>query len=254
VRTESVDVVLGRLDAARRAQPGGVVAFDADGTLWSGDVGDDFFRGVLAAGRIESVADAAMRALAEEFDVPAPEGSVALGNVLYEAYFADRVPEDRICEMVAFICAGYTVEEVHDLAGRVVLGKGLAARVHPEVAHVVEWTRRVGVEAFVVSASPLAVVLAGAVPLGFDAAHIVAVTPLESGGRLRPEVARPIPYADGKVTCLRARVGSRPLYGAFGDNVFDIPLLSAAEVPVAVRPKPRLLDRAAEVLGLVRME
>jgi phosphatidylglycerophosphatase C len=254
VRVESVDAVLARLEAATRARARGVVAFDADGTLWSGDVGDDFFRGVLAGGRIEPSAEAAMRALADEFRIVAPEGGVALANALYEAYFAERVPEDRICEMVAFLCAGYTTGEVEALAGRVVQGGGLSARVHGEVARVVEWTQKSGVEAFVVTASPLSVVLAGAGPLGFDREHIVAVTPIESGGRLTADVLRPIPYAEGKVACLRARIGSRPLYAAFGDNVFDLPLLGAAEVPVAVRPKPRLVGRAAEVLGLVRME
>jgi phosphatidylglycerophosphatase C len=253
VQPQSVADVLSRLETAERDRPGGVVAFDADGTLWSGDVGDDFFRWLVAEGRIEPVAEVALLAMAREFGVPAPpRGSVA--SAIYSAYLEGRVPESRICEMVAFVCAGFTTREVEELAGRVVAGGDVASRLHPEVLRVVEWSRRRNIEAFVVSASPLAVVVAGARSLGFDDAHIVAVTPVVVAGRVVADVVRPIPYAEGKVTCLRARIGARPLYAAFGDNVFDIPLLVAAEVPVAVRPKPRLVERAAEILGLVRME
>jgi phosphoserine phosphatase len=69
-----------------------------------------------------------------------------------------------------------------------------------------------------------------------------------------PDVHRPIPYAGGKVANLRARLGpTRPLYAAFGDNAFDIALLSEAFIPVAVRPKPRLRERAGEVKKLVEI-
>ena len=65
-------------------------------------------------------------------------------------------------------------------------------------------------------------------------------------------VEAPIPYGPGKVHALRERIGaSRPLYAAFGDNAFDVALLNEAFIPVAVRPKPRLRERAAEVQNLV---
>jgi phosphoserine phosphatase len=266
VETESAAVVIARLEAKRRSDRGGVVAFDADGTLWKGDVGDDFFRRVLAEGRVEPAAATALRALADEFGVRAPDGpgglavsldvaasGVALAAAIYEAYIRGTVPEDRTCEMVAFVCAGWTTNEVEELAARVVLQEKLSERMHGETVAVVDWARQAGVEAFVVSASPLAVVIEGARALGFDRDHIVAVTPREEGGTLSSEVERPIPYGEGKVKRLFERIATRPLYGAFGDNIFDIPLLRAAEVAVAVRPKPRLVERAGDVPGLVRM-
>jgi len=118
---------------------------------------------------------------------------------------------------------------------------------------VVEWAARAGVEAFVVSASPLAVVVEAAGALGFDAAHVVAATALEKDGVECAGVLVPIPYGVGKVQRLTEKIGSRPLYAAFGDNVFDIPLLRAAQLAVAVRPKTRLLARAADVRGLVEL-
>ena len=45
----------------------------------------------------------------------------------------------------------------------------------------------------------------------------------------------------------------RTLVAAFGDNAFDVAMLSQASVPVAVRPKQRLRDRAADVQLLVEI-
>jgi phosphoserine phosphatase len=73
-------------------------------------------------------------------------------------------------------------------------------------------------------------------------------------GNVKAEVGRPIPYGDGKVTRLRECIGrEREVYAAFGDNAFDVSLLQAARVRVAVRPKARLRARAHEVEGIVEL-
>jgi phosphoserine phosphatase len=105
-----------------------------------------------------------------------------------------------------------------------------------------------------VSASPVAVVLEAATRVGFDGDHVVAAHPLFESDTMIADVERPIPYAAGKVKRLRERIGAgRTLYAAFGDNAFDVALLASARVGVAVRPKPRLRDRAHEVTGLVEL-
>jgi phosphoserine phosphatase len=82
----------------------------------------------------------------------------------------------------------------------------------------------------------------------------VAARPRYEGDVMLPEVDRPIPYGAGKVTRLDERIGpSRILFAAFGDNAFDVALLASARVGVAVRPKPRLRERAHEVPGLVEL-
>ena len=62
-----------------------------------------------------------------------------------------------------------------------------------------------------------------------------------------------VPYAEAKLTAGRALFGDARWLAAFGDNVFDIEMLTTAEVGIAVRPKPRLEQRLAE-LGLRRLE
>jgi phosphoserine phosphatase len=83
---------------------------------------------------------------------------------------------------------------------------------------------------------------------------VVAARSLWDGDVMLPDVDRPIPYAGGKVQRLREHIGpDRPLYATLGDNGFDVALLASARVGIAVRPKPRLRERAAEVPGLVEL-
>jgi phosphoserine phosphatase len=82
---------------------------------------------------------------------------------------------------------------------------------------------------------------------------VVAMRPRRSGDIVEIGVEEPLPYGPGKVTALAARTGSRRIYAAFGDNAFDLPMLAASDVPVAVRPKPRLRARAHELPELVEL-
>jgi phosphatidylglycerophosphatase C len=254
VLKQSCDVILERIERVRRARPFGVVAFDGDGTLWGGDVGEDFFHAMVARGRFEPAACEEMRRCLLEFQLPDEGVGAVLAKRLWEAYLAGCFPEERICEVMAWGFAGWTDEEVRAFAGGVARDGALESRLHAEVVRVLSWVRDAGLEAFVVSASPRAIVEEAARCVKVDGEHVVAATPRYDGHTMRAEVERPIPYGPGKVTGLRACVGGRPLYAAFGDNLFDIPLLSAAEVAVAVRPKPRLLACADDVAGLVEIE
>ena len=61
-----------------RAEPGGAIAFDGDGTLWSGDIGEDLFEALLEGGRIEEVAHAALAREAEAEKLSTEGGAVAI--------------------------------------------------------------------------------------------------------------------------------------------------------------------------------
>jgi phosphoserine phosphatase len=244
-----------RVLEARAREPGGVLAFDGDGTLWSGDVGEDVFHAMLAHGRFEPPAHEELRRAAAGFGISEADSGRTIAHRLYAEYQAQRYPEERICELMAWGCAGWTHQEVDRFALDVVERGGLAARLHDEAVGVLAWARGEGIEVFLVSASPRAVVEQAARTVGVDGAHVLAATPMyDEAGVMLASVERPIPYGPGKVSRLRERIGDRPLYAAFGDNVFDIPMLCEARVAVAVRPKPRLLEREGEVVGLVQIE
>ena len=47
VRTATVAELIATLEQHVKQEPGGAIAFDGDGTLWSGDIGEDFFEALL---------------------------------------------------------------------------------------------------------------------------------------------------------------------------------------------------------------
>jgi phosphatidylglycerophosphatase C len=260
MQTETADQIIARIEEETRKHGGGaspakgVVAFDGDGTLWDGDVGEDFFHAVVAHDDFREPARAQMEREAAEHGLTGGGTAKELASRLYQDYLAGRYPEERVCELMTWVCAGWTLEEVDAFAAGVIARGGLEARLHKEVRKVFQWAERAGLDVFLVSASPWAIIDHAARFLGLHPTHVVAAMPRYEDGRMLAEVHRPIPYAGGKVSHLRSRIGpARPLYAAFGDNAFDIALLSEASIPVAVRPKPRLRERAAEVQKLVEI-
>ena len=252
---QSAAHIIERIEEAVRVHPGGVVAFDGDGTLWDGDVGEDFFHAVVAHGEIHEVARAQMEKDAVQHGLPSGGSGSELAGRLYSDYLAGRFPEEHVCELMTWICAGWTKSQVDAFAGDVLAKAGLEKRLHPEVRKVLAWAEKSGVEAFLVSASPRPIIEHAGRLVGLDDDHMVAAMPRYEGDRMLADVHRPIPYGGGKVLNLHARIGQgRPLYAAFGDNAFDIAMLSEAFIPVAVRPKPRLRERAAEVKMLVEID
>jgi phosphoserine phosphatase len=119
----------------------------------------------------------------------------------------------------------------------------------------VAWAREHGITTYLVSASPRPIVEQAARLVGIELVNVAAATAeRDASGRVLASVVRPIPYGPGKVMHLRAKLGARPLYAAFGDNAFDVAMLREARTPVAIRPKPRLVERAPEVPNLVVLE
>jgi phosphoserine phosphatase len=254
MRIEQCDEVLARIRERARAVPGGVVATDGDGTLWSGDVGDDFYEALLERRLIRARGFEAMTRAAREHGIdPGGDDASALGHRLWDAYRAGAYPEEPFYELMTWCFAGFSPDEAAALARDVLVAAKLADRLHAEVARVLGAVRSEGIDVFLVSASPRAIVEAAASYVGIDHANVIAATPRYDGAGMMPEVLRPIPYHAGKVARLRERTAGRVLYAAFGDNAFDAEMLASAEVPVAVRPKPKLRDRAAEVPGLVEL-
>lgn len=255
MRTATVEEVIAAIDEAAAKEPGGALAFDGDGTLWSGDIGEDFFDAVLKRGPHEVTRDALAREAAEAGIVSTgTAGEIA--HALHAAYLGGSFPEERICEIVAWIAAGWTLDELDAFCAEAVVAWGLKARLHREAITIVEHARRASIDVFLVSASPLRIVLAGARVVGIDLAKVTAVRErVSAAGVVECGVHRPITYGEGKVTNLRALLGpTRKLYAAFGDNAFDVALLNAAEHRVAIRPKMRLLERRSEVPGLVVLQ
>ena len=255
VESQTAPEIIARLVTARERAPEGILAFDGDGTLWAGDVGEDFFHAMVTTRAVREEAAVVLRALAAEHGLASEglEGSDVAAQIM-ASYVAGTFPEELAFELTSWLAAGHAAADARAIVRRALTAAGLAERFHPECAEVLAWARSAGVEVFIVSASPRDVVEEAAALCGIDAAHVVATTAArDARGVILASCERPIPYAAGKPAALHRTTGGRPLLGAFGDNAFDLLLLAEAAVPVAVRPKPRLRDRADEVAGLFEL-
>jgi phosphatidylglycerophosphatase C len=249
------EIPLVRADALVAEMQGvrGALAFDGDGTLWSGDVGEDFFFGILDAERLSPLAGAEVDRVARAAGIDVGPSAAETARRIYQAYLAGRFDEETVCEVMTWICAGWTSTEVSDFV-RSVVGRSFAARIHPEVARVIAGARARDHEVFVVSASPRPIVEAAAAVAGIPSAHVLAATAVLEGDRYAAAVHRPIPYGAGKASALHKaleeRGGGLRLLAAFGDNAFDAEMLAMSDRPIAVRPKPRLVAHAHAIPGI----
>lgn len=251
MRTTTTQQAIAFIEAARAEASNGAIAFDGDGTLWSGDIGEDFFHALLAAKAVRPEACAALAREAQEAGLTGDGTGTELAERIHLAYLGHAFPEERCCEVMTWVSAGWSRADLGRFCADVLVQTRLAERLHGEAMAIVEHARKVGLEVYLVSASPRTVVEEAAKIVGIT--NIVAATEVVAEGIVAPAIEAPIPYGQGKVTRLRERIGTRPLHAAFGDNAFDVPMLREARHAFAVRPKARLRDRASDVPGLTEL-
>lgn len=251
--------ILARLEEERASFAGTkpILASDGDGTLWNGDVGFDLFEAVIEQRAVRPEARDALAAEALAIGVTPDGDASTLAVALYEAYQAGRYPHGRAFAMMAWVFAGYRREELAAFCARVLDDGFLEARIRSELRVVFAWAARRGIDVYVVSASPRAIVELAVAHLGVPPDHVAAMTPaLAPTGMVLPRLDGPVVYGDGKLDALErvCEGGRRSILGAFGDMPFDAPLLRAARVPVAVTPTPGLTALAPTIPGLVMLD
>lgn len=243
------------LDRFCSENPGATIATDADGTLWSGDVGIDTFEHLMRKRGILADAEEALREEAREAGIQVCSSDPHdVAYALYRASEEGSWPEKRAYEMMVWAFAGWQLDRVRAFAREALDFARLSERLHGELLSVLAWARGAGVPVRIVSASPLPVVQVAAEWVGLDPSFAIAAAPALSGDRVIVGMGAPIPYAHGKVEALRAANAHHLIAAAFGDNVFDLEMLQIAAVPIAVRPKPRLLARAHEIMRLAVLQ
>lgn len=250
MKAATADEVIERVLAEHRGGSA-VIAFDADGTLWSGDAGEDLFGHATRARLLRQPARAELERLAAGAGLPTDGGANELGQRLFDAYVGGRFAEHTVCELMAWGFAGYAPAELGELCREVLDQTRMAERYHPSLLKILAATRAAGVRAVVVSASPRCIVEAAARPLGFAPEDVAAATPAIEGGELLPRLSEPLPYGAAKCDALRRLAADASWLASFGDNVFDLDMLCAARCGVVVRPKPRLRARLPELPELI---
>ena len=217
-----------------RRQRQGVAAFDADGTLWRVDVGQEFFRWMVR-GRHYSKS---------EFDGN-PGRERAFYGMLQErwrAYRAGTFDGEQMYELMATSMAGMRESTVKDLASRFVRGHRMS--IYRPMQLLVRAVDQMGITPWVVSGSPVWVVAAGARELGIPSARVIGLSVEVENGVLTNRIVRPVPWKEGKVSRLLLHTGQRPLLVA-GNSHGDHQMLELAEVVrIAINPGRRLRGSA----------
>jgi len=236
-----VHELIERLQALRTAERAAALVFDADGTLWSGDVSEDVFGYAVENGLLRAEAADALAKTARESGFDAEGSPSAIGKRLFRAYVEGRFGEREVCEVMTWCYAGFTPNELFSLARRVLAERELAGRVNRRLEPILEYARRTGLRALVVSASPQPIVEVAAELWGFSPQQICGARAELDAGRYAARLAGPIPYAEQKCPAARALIGDDADWlASFGDNVFDVEMLCAARLGVAVNPKRKL--------------
>jgi phosphoserine phosphatase len=247
VRSISARAVIDRLQALKADHAEAALAFDGDGTLWSGDVGEDLFHHAVSRRLLREDALVGLHDLAQRFDLASDGDANDIACRMFDAYVAGTFPERETCEMMTWCYAGFTSAELRELASEVLECAGITERLQRELEAIIDFARSAGLRAVVVSASPRPVVEAAAAHWGFAPRDVAASTAAQRGGRVSAANDGPVPYAEAKVSAGRGLFGDLPWLASFGDNVFDVEMFQAARMGVAVRPKLGLRSRLAEL-------
>ncbi len=249
IRTMHLAGALEELSRALQEEERAIVAFDADGTLWSDDVGSLVFEYALSEALLhEDASDALGEVLREvEPGVTLPSGSVRRAQKLLELYEHRTIGDKTMAEVQVWAYAGLRETEAWALTETALALSPRHSVRRDAVFALVERARAQGARVVIVSASPEWVVASAARDLGFAPEDVIGGRARVQEGIIEPALEEELPYGEGKVTALRRRVGDDPLVLATGDSGFDLHLLGAARLGLGVGKKPKLLAGLAEL-------
>jgi phosphoserine phosphatase len=218
--------------------------FDADGTLWAGDIGDVAFAQSARAGLVSDAMFAGpLSSWAARVGLSLPDNKVEAIAAIVAAHDDGQIRESGLrrgldedawrrdfYEMQAWIFADQPREAVSALGQRL-MRDGLGARIFPSMQRLLRDLEADDVVVHIASASHAALVQAGAAILGIPPERVAGMEPtpgLSTTMQVRT-------YGDDKRDTAVARLGGRPL-AAFGDSVLftDRALLQAAAYAFAV--------------------
>jgi len=212
------------LDSVLRLEPR-VAAFDCDGTLWSGDVGERFFEWELRAG--ELIPEIMVRPLRER----------------YAAYTRGEVDEIVMCGEMVTMHRGISEQRMMDAAAQF-FDQFFVAQIFPEMRELVRRLRKNGCDVWAVSSSNEWVIRAGMKHFGIPENHVLATRAEVDNGIITDRLIR-VPSGARKPQALR-EVAKNEIEAAFGNSRWDTEMLAMAKQAFAINPNPDLESAARQ--------
>jgi phosphoserine phosphatase len=203
-----------------------VAAFDCDGTLWSGDAGETFFRWETKEGIVPAEVAQAMR-------------------TRYIEYKAGKVSEDDMCGEMVTMHRGISEAAVMRAATEF-MAHSFPGNIFPEMRELVRRLDAQGCEIWAVSSSNEWVIRAGMKQFGIPHERILAAKVEVVDGIVTDRLVR-VPSGPGKPKALR-EVAGKKIDAAFGNSRWDADMLADAANGFAVNPNPDL-EAAARKRG-----
>lgn len=187
--------------------------FDADGTLWRGDIGEAFFRHQI-----------------DRKSIPHAPKSDAWGTYIGEALKGNTV---KAYGWLAQWNAG--VREIDFIRWCEEFFEIMWAKnVFEPVREFTHMLRNAGFEVWVVTGSPRWIVQAGIKGFGITADRVIGTSVIVKDGVLTEELEHEVPYRAGKARLIEKLIGAQPHFVA-GNTYWDKEMMQlAADLALAI--------------------
>ena len=199
-----------------------LAVFDCDGTLWSGDAGQDFFYWEIAQNLIPGkVADwAASR---------------------YAAYLGGKVDEKQMCGEMVTIHAGLPVAKIKQAAEKF-FSEVVEPRIFPEMRDLVQRLKALGCEVWAVSSTNDWVISTGVRRFSISPERVLAAS-VEIENGIATDRLIQVPTDDDKALAIRRHIRRQPDV-VFGNSMHDAAMLAISRHAFAINPNPDLEELA----------
>jgi len=197
-----------------------IAVFDCDGTLWSGDVGADFFYWEIERGLL-----------------PAKVVEWALPR--YEDYKRGNVGEEVMCGEMVTINAGISERRLEEAAAEFFSSQvEQRDRIFPEMMQLTHALKNSGCELWAVSSTNSWVIREGAKRFGIPSENVLAAC-VHAENELATDRLVRVPSGPAKATALNEFLRGK-VDACFGNSIHDAAMLELARNAFAVNPNPDL--------------
>lgn len=201
-----------------------IAVFDCDGTLWSGDAGEGFFKWELDR-----------RVLSDEVS--------QWVRARYADYKAGLVSEDDMCGEMVTIHRGLQESVIENLSEEF-FAEHIEPQIFPELRELVSRLQSAGTQVWAVSSTNEWVIRAGMKCFGIPSENILAAAVEIEDGIITDRLIR-IPSGPGKPRAIREVVRREP-DAVFGNSKWDADMLAIARHAFGVNPNPDLEEMAKQ--------
>lgn len=182
-----------------------IAAFDADGTLWNTDLGEQFFKWQIKSGLLKNL----------------PSDPWAH----YVSWKEKGDPRPAYL-WLAQINQGQPIEQVRAWA-KMAVEQNSPTPIFSEQRKLIELLQGKGIPVYVVTASVKWAVEPGAALLGIPQSHVLGISTKIKDGIVTDEQEGEITYREGKAIALEKLTGQKPFLSS-GNTLGDISLLESA--------------------------